>query len=700
MKKSELKDIIGVEEYSLVICEKSEAARKISEALSDNRYKTIKIFNTNVFLVTYKKRNYVLCSAIGHLYTLNLIKKRQKLPRYDYSWVPISRSIKSRAKMVNARIKVIEKLSKNAMEFILACDLDQEGETIGYNILKYACKEKQNVAKRVKFSTLMEDDIKSAFANMDNNININLAYAGLTRHEIDFLYGMNISRALTRAFMTSSKKYRTLSVGRVQGPTIAYVVENELLRETHVPLPFWSINTYVNSIKNESGKWIKIHYIEQKILKNKNAKIILDDCKGEQALVKKIEESSFKINPPIPFNLSGLQKEAFRLYRLNPHQTLSIAEKLYLNALISYPRTNSQKLPYNLDCRRIILELSNLSEFRDVANTLLKEQHISPTQGKGSDNAHPSIYPTGKTTISKLTDIEKKIFNLIVKRFLNLFREPSIGKKRDVCFKIGKYDFYTSFKRITDQGWNENSAKKEDMVDLAVGDELKIKRMKIVENFEEPVSSYNQMTLVQKMEKEEIGTKSTRANIIRTIIDRMYVDENKLTPTELAKALVNTLKDYSPEILSAEMTKRMEENLREIENNAITSEQVIEKTKKDLDLIIKSIQENDKNIGRVLIAATDKINNKPVTNKPLGKCTICQEGDLIITSNSKNRALVCSRSMKDKCNMKSPLPKFGYIRIQKNGCIKCSWPKIRTSYKGKPWNFCSNPECKNKERKK
>ena len=170
--------------------------------------------------------------------------------------------------MVNARIKVIEKLSEHASEFILACDLDQEGETIGYNILKYACKEKQNVAKRVKFSTLMEDDIKSAFANMDNNININLAYAGLTRHAIDFLYGMNISRALSRAFMTSSKKYRTLSIGRVQGPTIAYVVENELLRETYVPLPFWSIKTYINSIKNESGKWIKIHYIEQKILKN------------------------------------------------------------------------------------------------------------------------------------------------------------------------------------------------------------------------------------------------------------------------------------------------------------------------------------------------------------------------------------------------------------------------------------------------
>ena len=196
---------------------------------------------------------------------------------------------------------------------------------------------------------------------------------------------MNISRALSRAFMTSSKKYRTLSIGRVQGPTIAYIVENELAKDSHIPLPFWSINTYIDSEKNHNGKWIKIQYIEQKILQHKVAKKILEECKGKKVIVNKIEKSKFKINPPFPFNLSGLQKEAFRLYKLSPYQTLNIAEKLYLNALISYPRTNSQRLPYNLDCRRIIMDLSNLSEFRDVANKLLKKQNVNPTQGKELD---------------------------------------------------------------------------------------------------------------------------------------------------------------------------------------------------------------------------------------------------------------------------------------------------------------------------
>jgi len=699
MNNSELKKAIGVEKYSLVICEKSEAAKKISEALSDNKFKTIKIFNTNVFLVTFKKRNYLICSAIGHLYTLSLLKKRQKLPVYDYAWIPISQSVKNRSRIVNARIKVIKKLSENASEFILACDLDQEGETIGYNILKYACNEKQNIAKRVKFSTLMKDDIKNAFVNIQDSINVNIAYAGLTRHTIDFLYGMNISRALSRAFMTSSKKYRTLSIGRVQGPTIAYIVENELAKDSHVPLPFWSINTYIDSEKNHNGKWIKIQYIEQKILQHKVAKKILEECKGKKVIVNKIEKSKFKINPPFPFNLSGLQKEAFRLYKLSPYQTLNIAEKLYLNALISYPRTNSQRLPYNLDCRRIIMDLSNLSEFRDVANKLLKKQNVNPTQGKELDNAHPSIYPTGKTSINNLSDVEKKVFKLIVKRFLDLFGESLMGQKIEIFFKIAKYDFYTVFKRMPNQDLNK-SVEKEEIIELSIGDKLGIKRMNISENFEEPVKSYNQMTLVQKMEKEEIGTKSTRANIIRTIIDRMYVNGNMLIPTDLAKALVSTLNEYSPEILSSKMTKKMEKSLREIEQNKITSEQVIENTKKDLNLVIKSIQENNKDIGKILSVASNKLDNKTINNKPLGKCTICLEGDLIITSNLKNRALICSKSIKNKCEMKSSLPKFGYIRIQKKGCVKCSWPKIRTSYKGKPWNFCSNPQCHNEKRKK
>ena len=250
--------------YSLVICEKPEAAKKIAEALSNNTYRTRKIMDSIVFNLNYKGKELIICSALGHLYKINLTKTQSKLPVYNYSWIPINKP-KNKAVIINLKINLIKLLSKDAKEFILACDLDQEGETIGYNILKYACNEKQKIAKRVKFSTLTEKDIKNAFSNMQKHIDIELAIAGRTRHAIDFLYGINISKALSLAFMSFSNKYRTLSIGRVQGPTIFYVVENDLQIETHIPLPFWCISAYIETAENGKTTWLKIEYIKEKI---------------------------------------------------------------------------------------------------------------------------------------------------------------------------------------------------------------------------------------------------------------------------------------------------------------------------------------------------------------------------------------------------------------------------------------------------
>ena len=144
------------------------------------------------------------------------------------------------------------------------------------------------------------------------------------------------------------------------------------------------------------------------------------------------------------------------------------------------------------------------------------------------------------------------------------------------------------------------------------------------------------------MESEKIGTKSTRANIIHTIINRDYIKDSQLRPTPLAKALVEILHNYSSGILSSEMTREIEEQLSGIEEKKITQEQVLEKTKKDVNKIVKNINENKVTIGKYLERAVKNLVVNKSTNKSLGKCTICQKGDLIITSNTRNRALICS----------------------------------------------------------
>ena len=685
-------------DYSLVICEKPEAARKIAEALSNNTYRTQKVTDSIVFNLNYKGKELVICSALGHLYKINLAKTQSKLPRFDYSWTPINKP-KNKAVIINSKINLIKLLSKDAKEFILACDLDQEGETIGYNILKYACNEKQKIAKRVKFSTLTEKDIKNAFSNMEKHIDIDLAIAGRTRHVIDCMYGINISKALSLAFMSYSNKYRTLSIGRVQGPTIAYVVENDLQIETHVPLPFWSINAYIETTENGKTTWLKIKYKKEKIIEKKEANNIIKNCKGEKAIISKINKNNFKINPPVPFNLSELQKKAFRLYKLNPYQTLNIAEKLYLKALISYPRTASQKLPTSINYRKIISNLSKLPEFTRITNNLLKKKKLTPTQGKMSDNAHPSIYPTGKMTKFQLSNTEKKIFNLIVTRFLELFEKPIIGKINLIHFNIGKYIFLSSSKKIKKETNSKHNKENEKHVNFQIAEKFNVKRIRMEENFETAPRPFNQITLIEKMEKENVGTKSTRANIIQTIIDRAYIKGTKLKSTHLARALVEVLQIYSPLILSSEMTRKMEKQLEEIENRKTTQEKVLTISSKNLRLIIKEIQKNNILIGKKLFLATKNLVIQS-TNNSLAKCTICKKGDLIITSNSRNRALICSNSVNESCIVKASLPRFGLIKIYKKSCMTCLWPKIKTVFKGNPWIFCINPDCPSKRKRK
>ena len=685
--------------YSLVICEKPEAAKKIAEALSNNTYRTRKIMDSIVFNLNYKGKELIICSALGHLYKINLTKTQSKLPVYNYSWIPINKP-KNKAVIINLKINLIKLLSKDAKEFILACDLDQEGETIGYNILKYACNEKQKIAKRVKFSTLTEKDIKNAFSNMQKHIDIELAIAGRTRHAIDFLYGINISKALSLAFMSFSNKYRTLSIGRVQGPTIFYVVENDLQIETHIPLPFWRISAYIETAENGKTTWLKIEYIKEKIIKKIEAEDIVKNCKGEKAIISKINKNNFKISPPVPFNLSGLQKEAFKLYRFNPYQTLNIAEKLYLKALISYPRTASQKLPAAINYKKIISDLSKLPEFTRMTNSLLKKKRLSPTQGKISDNAHPAIYPTGKITKFQLLNTEKKIFNLIIIRFFKLFESPMTGKIILIHFNIGKYKFLSSSKKIKKQINSKHNEGNEKHLNFQIAKKFNVKRIKIKENFETAPRPFNQITLIEKMEKENIGTKSTRANIIQTIIDRTYIEGTKLKSTPLARALVEVLQIHSPLILSSKMTREMEKQLEEVENGKTTQEKVLTIANKNLSLIIKEIQKNNKSIGKKLFLATKNLVIIQSTNNSLSKCTICKKGNLIITSNSRNRALICSNSVNGSCVVKASLPRFGLIKIYKKSCMTCLWPKIKTAFKGKPWIFCMNPNCPNKVKRK
>ncbi|HXZ90895.1 MAG TPA: DNA topoisomerase, partial [Candidatus Dormibacteraeota bacterium] len=207
---------------TLIVAEKPDAALHVAEALSGNQApKRVNVSGVPFFEVHDKTERIIVCSALGHLYAVatKATHGRSKYPVWDFAWKP--KYLVERGQMRQERwIRAIAKVSAEADRFLNACDFDVEGSLIGYMILKYACGGADARARRMKFSTLTKIELREAYANALPQLDFPLVFAGMCRHEVDWLFGINLSRALTQSAQKSSGRYSTLSTGRVQGPTL------------------------------------------------------------------------------------------------------------------------------------------------------------------------------------------------------------------------------------------------------------------------------------------------------------------------------------------------------------------------------------------------------------------------------------------------------------------------------------------------
>jgi len=227
--------------YTLIITEKPDAASRIASALDAEGKASKNVENGVPYYVAKRSGDIVVVPALGHLYTVAGKKRGERgYPVFDFRWVPRYLAERGAAR-IRTWLKVISKLAENADKFIDACDYDIEGSIIGYSILKHACGGKENAAQRMKYSTLTKEELEKSYAEPLSSLDFALIEAGLTRHEVDWLYGINLSRALTTAAKNYSGRYATLSTGRVQGPTLKFLETRERSIKCFVPTTYWSI---------------------------------------------------------------------------------------------------------------------------------------------------------------------------------------------------------------------------------------------------------------------------------------------------------------------------------------------------------------------------------------------------------------------------------------------------------------------------
>ncbi|MEA3230113.1 MAG: DNA topoisomerase, partial [archaeon] len=281
--------------YKLIITEKPSAARKISDALGEKGVKNIKSGNVSYQEIERDGKKIVIVPAVGHLFGLAQKSKSWTYPVFDTEWQPTFR-ISKEAAYAKKYYSMIKKLSKGTKEFIVATDLDVEGETIAFTILKHICNTTD--AKRMEFSTLTKTDLVNAYEHAKPHINFGLAKAGVTRHTLDFYFGINISRALTLA-VKSAGAYKVLSTGRVQGPALAFLAKREKEIQAFNPIPFWQIE-----IKTDK---LNAMYENDKILDKAVAEKVVKETTGKDAAVIEKTSKKYSQKPPTPFNLTDLQ---------------------------------------------------------------------------------------------------------------------------------------------------------------------------------------------------------------------------------------------------------------------------------------------------------------------------------------------------------------------------------------------------------
>lgn len=684
--------------YTLVIAEKPDAAERIASAIAEGGKPKKKLFSkAPYFELERAGRKVVVVPASGHLYTVTQqMGRRNFYPVFTFKWAP-RYEVERGAGRTKAIIRLIEKLGKDSDELVNAADYDVEGSLISYTILKHACRGREKEAKRMKFSTLTPEELNHAYQNLMPRLDFEMAEAGQTRHEVDWLYGVNLSRALILSAFKQSKRYVTLSVGRVQGPTLRLVVQREKEVRSFVPTPYWEIKATAQIGEEEH----ELKFEKEKIERRREAEEIAEKCNGKTGEILAVEEKEFRRPPPEPFDLGSLQKEAYRFFGYTPRRALDIAERLYLNALISYPRTSSQKLPPTINYRNVLQGLAENPAYEKPAKNLLAAKELKPREGKKEDPAHPAVYPTGKKPERELAGDEAKVYDLITKRFMAAFGAPSVRLSTKISVKCADYRFFLHGRRVVEEGWTAFyrpylEVEEAPLPPLKMGDRVLLKKVESILHHTEPPPRYNPASLLRAMEENNLGTKATRAEIIETLYGRGYLREERMAATDLGFAVVDSLGRYCPSIVSLELTRMLEEKMEKIEQNLERREKVLREAVQELKSILTQLKKAEEALG---VELSEAIRAEMLRRKIVGACPQCGTGRLMILKSRKTRKrfIGCTNFFTGRCNKALPLPQRGSVTTTEKTCKTCGWPILIYKTVGRrPFQFCINPQCPSK----
>ncbi|MFH1663692.1 MAG: DNA topoisomerase I [archaeon] len=667
----------------LIISEKSIAGKRIAEILGKGKTKTLFEKKAQLFEFDFSGEKAFVIPLRGHIEDVDFPKKfnnwtgtdLRKLVNTEIEYIPSEKAITS----------LLEGKAKEFSEVIIATDADREGESIGVEALDYLKKGNPKIKiKRALFSAITQKDIDDSFSSLIE-VDFALADSANARREIDLIWGAVLTRFISIVSGRMGKSF--LSVGRVQSPVLYLIVKREKERNAFKPEKYWEIKALLEKDKMLFEAVPK----KGRFLDKKEAEKIINR-KPKTAKVLRVEKKHRIISKPIPFNTTSFLRAATSI-GFSAGQAMNIAETLYQTGFISYPRTDNTKYPASLDLKKLVIETGKTKEFSVLSKKLLGQENLTASFGKESKD-HPPVHPVSSAEKGKLGERSFKIYELIVRRFYATLAEEAETENLAVEFDLAEELFVSNGQRILKLGWKEfypySTIKEILLPSLNKGDKAEVKKLDLLAKTTQPPPRYSQGALLKLMEDLNLGTKSTRHNIIQKLFARKYILGAKaIEPTNLAFAVTDVLEKYSSKVIEPEMTSDLEKEMDLISVKNKSKEEVVAHSRDLLSVIVKDLF-----LHKLLIA--NEIKEGLSEDRIVGKCPKCSEGNLrIIFSRNKKYFLGCT-SYPD-CTNSYPLPQKGKVSPTDDKCKICSMPMVSVQGKRFRFNMCIDPDCPSKD---
>ncbi|MDU9377031.1 DNA topoisomerase 1 [Methanocorpusculaceae archaeon Sp1] len=509
-------------------------------------------------------------------------------------------------------VALMQKHARKADRVTIATDFDTEGELIGMEAFELVRAVNKNVSvDRARFSAITKDEITKAIDEA-KSIDFNLAKAGETRQVIDLVWGASLTRFLSIAAHRGSDSI--LSVGRVQSPTLAMIVDREREIEAFVPEKYWMLSLAAKKGKEE----LSFRHAHGRFTIKSEADAAFAGTKDPLTVTEVITGKKTD-KAPTPLDTTSLIVGAGRL-GLSAASAMNRAEDLYMRGFISYPRTDNTVYPKSLNLRQHLKMFAG-GEFERDANTVLANMRAAPTRGKKETTDHPPVYPTSKGTREEIgDDATWRLYEFIVRRFFATLSPDAEWKTLKVNMTAAAEPYTITGGRLTVPGWRAvypySKAEENILPEFTVGEKLTLADKFCEEKETQPPARYSQSRLIQRMEELGLGTKSTRHEVISKLIGRKYIEGNPMKPTIVGRAVTESLEQFAGTITAPTMTNTLEEHMEEIAAGTKTMNAVLTESKTMLSSIFDDLEANKDAIGQDLMDRT-------IEGQTVGPCPVC-----------------------------------------------------------------------------